>query len=204
MNLLGFGHLSIFSIDKCRPRSIQRETHIEKIENSLQKKKISSYFQNLHNLETYRHEYKIEIVSYSNPTNSSKCESNCVDLFTDLLAHANEICSSSFTIKFLDSICRIFDLDVSDNNSISIPTLDKKNSIILKFAVKGRAFSASLGSAGLNSIALYVNKIDIGLLNALGFTPVTDTMILKINDFNYEIIFLKLDGVLIELLRRYN
>ena len=115
MNLLGFGHLSIFSIDKCRPRSIKRETHIEKIENSLQKKKISSNFQNSHNLEIYSHEYKIEIVSYSNPSNSVKCESNCVDLFTDLLANANEIYSSSFTVKFLDSICRIFAFEKSNN-----------------------------------------------------------------------------------------
>lgn len=203
MKLLGFGHLSIFSIDKCRPDSIKRETYIDKLENSFHKKSISTNFQNSHNLEIYSHNYRIEIVSYSNPTIALKCESDCFEMFSDLLAHADVIHSSSFTVEFFDSLCKIFNLKISENNSISIPTLNKKNSIILKYALESRAFNLSLGSAGLNSIALYVNEIDICLLNNLGFTPVTDTMNLKINDFNYEIVFLNLDGVLVELLRRY-
>ena len=130
--------------------------------------------------------------------------SYCFDLFTDLLAYANVIHSSSFTVEFFDSLCKIFALEISENNSISIPTLNKKSSILLKYTLESRAFNLSLGSPGLNSIGLYVNEIDMCLLNNLGFTPVTDTMNLKINDFNYEIVFLKLDGVLVELLRRYN
>ena len=204
MKLLGFGHLSIFSNDKCRPDSIKRETYIDKLENSSQKTSISTNFQNSHNLEIYSHNYKIEIVSYPDPTISEKCESYCFDLFTDLLAYANVIHSSSFTVEFFDSLCKIFALEISENNSISIPTLNKKSSILLKYTLESRAFNLSLGSPGLNSIGLYVNEIDMCLLNNLGFTPVTDTMNLKINDFNYEIVFLKLDGVLVELLRRYN
>jgi hypothetical protein len=204
MKLLGFGHLSVFSIDQCRPHLLQRNTYIENVENSFQKKKISDNFQNLHNLEIYNHNFKIEIISFPDQTNSEKCKSHCSELFTNLIGHANIIYSSSFTIKFFDSIYKLFALEGFENDSISISTLDKRDSIILKFDLQGRAFNSSLGSAGLNSLALYVDKIDIGLLNNLGFTPETDTISIEINGFYYQILFLKLDGVIIELLRRYN
>lgn len=204
MKLLGFGHLTIFLNDKCRPPAINRVTYYEELENCSQKKKISINYQKLHNLEIYNHDYKIEIVSYPDPIDSLKCESNCSELFSELLAHKNIIYSSSFTKKFFDSFCQIFSLEMHKNTSISVPTLSKKSSIILKYSLEGQAFNSSLGSVGFNSLALYVNKIDRGLLGNMGFNPVTDTMNLKIDGISFEIVFLKLEGVLIELLRRYN
>ena len=192
MKLLGFAHLTIFSIDNCRPDSLPMVSSIKNLSNSVKKKDISVNFQKTHNIDIYDNNYKIEIISYPNQNKFNDCKSKCRELFTHLSDNNNVIYSPNFNPKFLNSLSAIFSLNQSEDNFLTIPLLNKRKSIKLMCDMKSQSFHTSLGGFGLNSLAFYVNDIDVKQLNDLGYKPVTDIINLSINSFSYQIIFLNM------------
>jgi hypothetical protein len=202
MKIIGFAHLGFALPISQFPIKIPNSINFTKVLNSPDKKLLMLKKSKFHNLQI---DIKgLEVLFYTSIKNNKK--RNVLNEINTFLNSKNLILSPNFNRKFFKIIEALAHKSSwLQEETLQIYGVGGLKDATLGFAKHGLAFNNYLDEEGLVAIAFYVNEINSNRIIELiddRSAVVTNSFELKIGANLFNILFVQIEGVIIEFIQR--
>ncbi len=211
VKVLGFAHVTFCVPTEFRFQDRNQGFLLDQvIPNHVAKHPLQLSPHELHGIKVYAspfHAALIEFCTYHNPKRRLLASWTVMLKYNWMVRSRSRLRSKSFTPEFLDGLHSLFGIKGAKTpHSLRVPTLSRSKFVELSNCRFGPRFKSKLDQIGPVSLAFWVDTLDTFSIEELDLREVaslaTDVFELEVDGRVLSIVFLRLEGVLIELIAR--